>query len=129
MKKLLSFLAGAVLLTACSAETSSFKGKEYKMLNAPHDAEITIGFDAKEPRFFGSASVNRYMGSYQTDGDAISFSNAGSTMMMGPEELMSVESDYLQFLGTVKTYKLNGRVLSLSNGSKTVEYEETATHP
>lgn len=126
MKKLFSLLAGAVLLTACSAETSSLKGKEYKMLNAPHDAEITLGFDAKESRFFGSAAVNRYMGNYKVNGETISFSNAGVTMMMGPEELMTVESEYLQFLNSVKTYKLNGKVLSLSNGSKTVEYEETA---
>ena len=45
-------------------------------------------------------------------------------MMAGPENLMKTESDYLQFLGTVKKYKLEANKLYLI-GDKVLEFEET----
>ena len=113
------------LFAACSeAQSVSLGGKEFKMLNAPENADITIGFAADEPRFYGAAPVNRYMGSYELKGTDIRFVNPASTMMMGPEELMLAERDYLAFLEKVKTVQLQGTKLILGTGDKTAEFEE-----
>lgn len=129
MSKLLSLIFGALLFTACSAEKpDSFVGKEYKLTNAPANAEITLGFDGKENRFFGKAAINNYFGSYTLDGNKIAFGPAGSTMMAGPEELMKAESFYLQFLPQVKTYTLDGKKLTLSTDkNEELIFEEIGT--
>lgn len=112
MKKL-SAIAGMLLLAAaCSAQHDSIKGKDYKMQNAMNDAEITIGFSAKNDRFFG-AVVNRYFGTYKIDGSNIELSPAGSTMMMGPQPLMEAEQSYLATLPKIKTFSLDGEKLIL----------------
>ena len=98
MSKLFSLILGTLLFAACTAETpDSFVGKEYKLQNAPANAEITLGFDGKENRFFGKSAINNYFGSYTLDGDKITFGPAGATMMAGPQELMTAEQEYLQF--------------------------------
>lgn len=129
MSKLLSLILGVLMFTACTAKTSdSFVGKEYKLVNAPNNAEITLGFDGKENRFFGKAAINNYFGSYTLDGNNVTFGPAGSTMMAGPEELMKAESAYLQFLPEVKTYKLEGKKLTLTNGkNEELIFAETGT--
>ena len=52
MSKLFSLILGTLLFAACTAETpDSFVGKEYKLQNAPANAEITLGFDGKKTVF------------------------------------------------------------------------------
>lgn len=126
MNKLLAALAGIFLCAACSSQTDGFAGKEYKLVNAPADATITIGFDGAENRYFGQSAVNRYFGSYTQDGEKIEFGPAGVTMMAGPEPLMQAETQYLQDLAAVKTYKLDGKKLVLTNSDgKELVFEET----
>ena len=129
MSKLFSLILGTLLFAACTAETpDSFVGKEYKLQNAPANAEITLGFDGKENRFFGKSAINNYFGSYTLDGDKITFGPAGATMMAGPQELMTAEQEYLQFLPTVKHFKLDGEKLTLSGADgKELVFEETGT--
>lgn len=129
MSKLFSLILGTLLFAACTAETpDSFVGKEYKLQNAPANAEITLGFDGKENRFFGKSAINNYFGSYTLDGDKITFGPAGATMMAGPQELMTAEQEYLQFLPTVKHFKLDGEKLILSGADgKELVFEETGT--
>ena len=108
MSKLFSLILGTLLFAACTAETPDcFVGKEYKLQNATANAEI-------ENRFFGKSAINNYFGSYTLDGDKITFGPAGATMMAGPQELMTAEQEYLQFLPTVKHFKLDGEKLTLS---------------
>ncbi len=129
MSKFMSLIAGILMFSACSAqEPNSFIGKEYKLTQAPNNAEITLGFDGKENRYFGKAAVNNYFGAYTLEGENLSFGPAGATMMAGPEPLMTAEQEYLQFLSDVKSYKLEGKKLIL-NGSegKTLTFEETGT--
>ncbi|MDO4184824.1 MAG: META domain-containing protein, partial [Rhodospirillales bacterium] len=87
----------------------------------PDNAEITIGFEKNS--FYGVSAVNRYMGTYEIKGNNITFNMGGSTMMMGPLNLMDVESDYLKFLSHVKNYDLENDHLMLSDGNKTIKYE------
>lgn len=129
MSKILSLLAGILMFSACSAqEPDSFIGKEYKLTQAPNNAEITLGFDGKENRYFGKAAVNNYFGAYTLEGENLSFGPAGATMMAGPEVLMTAEQEYLQFLADVKSYKLEGNKLILTGADgKTLVFEETGT--
>lgn len=110
MKKLLSLFA-VLGLFACAGKPVSLDG-EYVMLNAPEDAEITIGFEGE--RFFGKSAVNNYFGSFTKTDKTIKFGPAGSTMMAGPEPLMKVESTYLQDLSNIDGYNLQGKTLILS---------------
>ena len=129
MSKILSLLAGVLLFAACSSqEQNSFVGKEYKLTQAPNNAEITLGFDGKENRYFGKSAVNNYFGAYTLEGENLSFGPAGATMMAGPEPLMQAEQGYLQFLADVKSYKLEGKKLILNaTDGKTLTFEETGS--
>lgn len=124
LKKLLA-ICSLCLFAACTKTPEiSIAGKEFKMLNAPENSEITLGFDKTETRFYGAAPVNRYMGFYELKGSNIHFINPASTMMMGPEELMQAEKDYLVFLGNVKNIELKDNKLILNTGNQTAEFEE-----
>lgn len=129
MSKILSLLAAVLLFGACSSqEQNSFVGKEYKLTQAPNNAEISLGFDGKENRYFGKSAVNNYFGAYTLEGENLSFGPAGATMMAGPEPFMKAEQEYLQFLADVKSYKLEGKklILNASDG-KSLTFEETGT--
>lgn len=129
MSKILSLLAAVLMFGACSSqEQNSFVGKEYKLTQAPNNAEISLGFDGKENRYFGKSAVNNYFGAYTLEGENLSFGPAGATMMAGPEPLMKAEQEYLQFLADVKSYKLEGKklILNASDG-KSLTFEETGT--
>lgn len=96
MKKIiLSAVLLSLVLAGCRAgnmETLLDK-KEYNLAANP---KITIGFD--NGSVFGSSGVNRYIGSYKIKDGSITFSNLGSTMMMGPQEDMDNETKYLSSL-------------------------------
>ena len=96
MKKIiLSAVLLSLVLAGCRAgnmETLLDK-KEYKLAANP---KITIGFG--NGSVFGSSCVNRYIGSYKIKDGSITFSNLGSTMMMGPQEDMDNETKYLSSL-------------------------------
>lgn len=129
MSKFMSLIAGILMISACSAqEPDSFSGKEYKLTQAPNNAEITLGFDGKENRYFGKSAVNNYFGAYTLEGENLSFGPAGATMMAGPEPLMEAEREYLQFLADVKSYKLEDKKLILNGAEgKTLVFEETGS--
>ena len=93
MKKLIfsSVLLSLFLLGCKSGNMEEMLNKkEYKLASNP---KITIGFD--NGSVFGSSGVNRYIGSYTIKDGSITFSNLGSTMMMGPQEDMDNETKYL----------------------------------
>ena len=124
MKKLLSLMFALVLTAACSSSENSFKGKEYKMNDADNDAEIILGFDGEENRYFGKV-VNNYFGQYEVEGNTIKFGPAGATMMAGPENLMKAESQYLMTLPTVTAFVLDGSKLTLkTSDGKELVFEE-----
>lgn len=129
MKRFLSLAFALLMLGACSkAENNSFIDKEYQLKNAANNAEITLGFEGKDSRFFGKSAVNRYFGSYKLEGELLSFSPAGSTMMMGPRELMEAEQNYLQELSKIKSFKLDGKMLILyTSDNKELVFEQIGT--
>jgi heat shock protein HslJ len=62
-------------------------------------AKPDITFEA-EGRVFGHGGCNRYFGGYKVEGDRISFSAMGSTMMYC-EDTMEIEYAFLQSLALV----------------------------
>ncbi|MBE6444812.1 MAG: META domain-containing protein [Alphaproteobacteria bacterium] len=112
MKNILCFFT-FLFLFACSADANRLDGKEFVWADAPNGAEITIGFERGENGFYGKAAVNRYFGTYKIEGSNIFFEVIGSTMMMGPQELMDAEMKYLQSLSNVKAFKFSNNVLEL----------------
>ena len=100
-----------LFLSACKPEPT-LKGQEF-ILRQP-DLEITLSFDAHENRYFGKA-VNNYFGTYQMNGNTISFGPTASTMMMGPEEDMTLEADYFEDLSKVQSYALTPSTLTLTS--------------
>lgn len=76
----------------------------------------------------GIATCNTYFGSYVADGDSITFSALGSSLMFcaDPEGAADQEQAYLALLGTVDTYEVDGDTLALKQGSTVViTYEES----
>lgn len=102
-----------MLLAACSSEqTSTFKTGSYKLVDSLNDIPTTVNF-AEDGHFSGKV-VNNMMGSYKLEkGNAISFSPIATTMMMGPQEAMEAEQNFLQILPRVKSYKMQGDYLVL----------------
>ncbi len=128
MKKFAWVLLMLLSLGACSSEQEqSFKGKEYKLLQAQNDANITLGFAPSENRFFGKV-VNNFFGSYELDGNKIKFGPAGSTMMMGPQGEMEAEQNFLQILPRIASWHFvdNNLVLVTDNGQE-LGFEEIGT--
>lgn len=73
----------------------------------PAGTPITAEFST-DGRVSGSAGVNTYNTTYQTDGDAITIDpNVVTTKMAGPQEAMDRESDYLLTLPEAKRYSVN----------------------
>lgn len=85
-----------------------------------NNAEITISFNPAEMKYAGKSAVNRYFGAYKLEGNKLTLGPAGVTMMMGPQELMQAEQNYLQSLSKVVSYERKGDELTLttSDGQK-----------
>lgn len=110
MKKIFA-MCSLLMMFACSEKVVSLDGN-YAMTNAPENAEITIAFEGN--RFSGQSAINRYFGTFETEGTTIKFAPAGMTMMAGPENLMKVEQQYMQDLNKINAYQLNGKTLTLT---------------
>ena len=74
----------------------------------------------------GSAGCNTYSAAYQLDGNKITIGPAATTRMFcgEPAGVMEQETAYLQALGKVTSYQIQGDVLTLldAEGTRMVEY-------
>ena len=119
MKKI--FLAALLFLCSCSQDTQdTLKIGTYKLTNSMHNAHSTLAF-SDDGRVTGKV-VNTIMGQYTTNGDNITINPTGTTMMMGPENDMVSEQNFIQALLLVKRYKMQDKnlVLILENGGELV---------
>ncbi len=92
------------------------------------DSEITAEFDSAEGTVNGSAGCNNYFGSYEVDGETITFDPLGSTMMACPEPegIMDQETAYLAALGSAVTYHIEGDRLEMRNADGALVLQFTA---
>ena len=86
---------------------------------------LTLGFDS-EGQASGGAGCNSFFGSYELDGDAISFSGVANTEMfcMDPEGLMDQENDYLAILhsAAVKVEIRGGELILTTGDGRTLTF-------
>lgn len=73
----------------------------------PRDRPLSLTFDGRGVS--GSGGCNRYRGSYTVSGNQLAIGPLGSTRRACPVEIMERESRYLEALGAVETYELDGR--------------------
>lgn len=80
----------------------------------PSDASVTLQFE--EERVRGKSACNRYFAPLSLDGSHLRFGPVGSTRMMCPEPLMTLESNYFAALEHVESYQLEDEQLTLYGG-------------
>lgn len=109
----LAAAAGILALSSCCSQPelngtwdiTSVAGEQVVLNDSLSSAAPFIEFNAAEGRFHGNAGCNIMNGSYTFSGDSLSFSQAATTMMAGPQELMELESKVLNALNTAATVK------------------------
>jgi heat shock protein HslJ/LysM repeat protein len=91
-------------------------------------SEITAEFDSAEGTVSGSAGCNSYFGSYEVDGETITFGLLGSTLMacLEPEGIMDQEQAYLAALASVATYHIQGDKLEIRDADGALVLQFTA---
>ena len=111
MKKLV--IALFLFVVACGSEqVQTFKTGTYKMVDSLNGVPTVINF-SEDGKFSGKV-VNNIMGSFNLgNNSSLSFGEAVTTMMMGPEEAMEAEQNFLQILPRIKSYKMQGNYLVL----------------
>lgn len=113
-------VAEKVSTTTKTAQTyldiNSIKGKEFTLENS----DITISFDTN--KVYGFSGVNRYFGGVDIQGDKVTFTNLASTMMAGPQDKMTAESEYLKTLNEMNTMSIQGNTITLTGNNKTLKF-------
>lgn len=81
------------------------------------DREVSAEFDP-DGRVAGSGGCNRYFASYTVDGQNLTISQAGSTMMAcEPAEVMAQEAAFLAALSSAATWQVEGEQLTIRNAA------------
>lgn len=81
------------------------------------EAHMILSTGEPGPGVKGFGGCNPFFGQFETDGDALSFSAMGSTMMACPEG-MDTERDFLAALGETTRYQISGLFLELYAGDQ-----------
>lgn len=85
---------------------------------------------ADQPRFAGTIGCNQMLGGVEIAGEAIRFRPGPSTMMACPPPLDAQERLFAQVLGSVASWRIDGRTLALRDRSgRTVASFEAAYLP
>ena len=94
----------------------SYTNAQGQTAQAVANANVTAEF--KGGRVTGSAGCNTYFASYKVDGNKLTISQAGSTMMACPDPaVMAQEALFLQSLSKAATYQISGDTLTIADAS------------
>jgi heat shock protein HslJ len=74
-------------------------------------------FASENGRVHGRAGVNSLSGTYALAGPALSFGPLAVTKMAGEPRQMQLEQDFLAALARVRTWKIEGNLLILTDGT------------
>lgn len=122
MKKLVLFLVTMMIFVGCFGKKedigAQIVGNEYILQGVLPESEIDINFE--NDKIFGTSGVNRYFADYTLEGSKIFIKEPGLTRMMGPENLMVQEREYLKNLKNSKEIKItkDGIILITNSGVK-----------
>jgi len=90
--------------------------------DAPANAHATIRFD-DEGGVGGTAFCNHYGGTYEADGADLTI-QVGSMTEMGCEEpMMSMEPAFVDFLGSVRSFAVDGTRLTLTGAEVSLTFD------
>jgi heat shock protein HslJ len=84
-----------------------FSGEE-GLMPAMEGTEITLEFDDEESQVGGSAGCNTFFGSFQTEGDQLSFGPLGATRMACEPAVMDQETVFLDALQATESAQIDG---------------------
>ena len=78
-------------------------------------AVFTQESETQNGEVVGTASCNRYFGSFETDGNKLAIGSIGNTEMfcMSPEGVMEQEKQFLTALGAATEFKVEGDKLQI----------------
>jgi len=123
MKKLVIGLFAIVILAACGSEPPvsiqgqwkliSYGSPSDQMAKVP-DVETHIEFDS-DGRMTGNVGCNGFGGSYEVDGDMITFSPIESTLMLCEGPVWDQELATLATLQEVTSFELNESMLTITS--------------
>lgn len=92
--------------------SSDLVGKGFTLTNIYADKNITLLF-ADTNLVSGFAGVNRFNTTFNAENGKITFTEAVTTRMAGPEEDMKIEAEYLNMLKNADTVSLDNDVLTI----------------
>lgn len=122
---------GASSLDQAELESTFWKLVELNGKSVPELAggqQVHLVFSAGETRVNGFAGCNRFFGQYVLDGEKLSFSALGSTMMACPEG-MDTEQAFLRAIGETDRMELDGVFLKLYSKDQLVARLEAVYLP
>jgi putative lipoprotein len=79
-----------------------------------------IRLHCEQGRFEGSSGCNGVTGTYLLERTALQFNPSATTLMMCPQALMEQEQGLIAALKATSSYKIEGDMLELSNGTAVV---------
>jgi len=80
---------------------------------------ITITFEA-DSTFSGHAPINRYLGTYVSNGTSLQLNSIVSTEMSGDEKDMKAESEFFKNLGMIQGFTLSSELHLLDANGNTI---------
>lgn len=105
--------AAKPVLVGTTWELDYMAGQETPFAELFSGAKPTLTFD-KDGKVFGNASCNRFNSTFTVDGSKINFGNSATTRMMCPS--IKGEQAFLETLGKVNRFSVNGNVLTMIIG-------------
>jgi heat shock protein HslJ len=99
-------------------------GKE-AVVSVAADSELTLEFGS-DGQVSGSAGVNTFSGTYEYDGNTLSFGPLATTRMAGPPELMEQETLYLTALEASVSWEVVSGLLYLRDAEDALQVSAAA---
>jgi heat shock protein HslJ len=118
MRRILLTALAALMIgaTPASAHEDKLAGGEW-VLDGGGSKPAVLRFEAG--RVSGTGGCNRFGGSYESSGEALSFSPLAATRMACEPEVMQAEQNFFAMLDRVRAMTLDGDTLDLRDASGT----------
>ncbi|HJK58222.1 MAG TPA: META domain-containing protein [Methanocorpusculum sp.] len=108
--------SGNVLLTFAAMPAETLDGTSWTL-----EGNNNVTLEFTNGAFNGQAPVNLYFGSWYVTENGILFGATGTTMMAGPEDQMTAETEFFAALNNVTGYKIaEGKLVLTDKDGKTL---------
>ena len=110
-----SFLILGLLAVPAAADQDELTGADWVLAGEAGSRAPFLRFEGG--RVAGLGGCNRFGGSYESSGEALSFSPLAATRMACEPALMKAEQDFFAMLDQVRGMKLEGDALELRDAA------------